>query len=119
MNLMNQTSNPYYTPLRPMGERMGSLFLATYNMPRHLELVCAALLRQTTQKFEVIVCDDGSGDETRRVVQNFSKQAPFRVVHVWQENQGFRKCKILNEGIRRSQGDVLVFLDGDTIPHRH
>ena len=95
-----------------------SLFVTTYDMPRHLELVLAGLERQSTLEFELILCDDGSGEDTRTIVNSFQKRAPFPVIHVWQEHQGFRKCRILNEGLRRSSGDVLIFLDGDCIPHR-
>jgi glycosyltransferase involved in cell wall biosynthesis len=87
-------------------------------MPRHLELVCAALERQSLAEFEVLVCDDGSGAETRRVVEGFASRFRGRVEHVWQEHQGFRKCRMLNEALRRARGDVFVFLDGDCVPHR-
>lgn len=96
-----------------------SLFLSTYEMPRHLELVFAGLARQTTQDFEILVCDDGSGKETRDLIEDFSKRSPVPVRHFWQEHDGFRKCKILNQAAREAQGDVFVFLDGDCVPHRY
>jgi len=43
---------------------------------------------------------------------------PFPLRHVWQEDLGRRKCRIVNEAVRRSRGEILVFLDGDSIPHR-
>jgi glycosyltransferase involved in cell wall biosynthesis len=95
-----------------------SLFVTTYEMSRHLELVLAGLERQTMPDFELIICDDGSGEETRELVRKFQALAPFPVIHVWQEHQGFRKCRILNEGLRRSSGETMIFLDGDCIPHR-
>ncbi|MBC7691865.1 MAG: glycosyltransferase [Methylotenera sp.] len=96
-----------------------SLFLATYEMPKHLELVFEALLRQSHQEFEVLVCDDGSGEETRQIIQKYAATAPFPIKHFRQEHQGFRKCRILNEALRQAQGETLVFLDGDCVPHRH
>lgn len=97
----------------------GSLFVSTYEMPKHLALVCAALARQSTNDFEVIFCDDGSGSETKDIVEQFRKSSSVPVHHVWQEHQGFRKCRILNEGLRRASGEVCIFLDGDCVPHRH
>lgn len=94
-----------------------SLILATFDMPRHLELVAAALLRQSTRDFEVIIADDGSGADTKRVIQRFQSQAPFKVSSVWQEHKGFRKCRILNQALRQSTGSTLIFLDGDCVPH--
>jgi glycosyltransferase involved in cell wall biosynthesis len=96
-----------------------TLFVSTFDMPRHLKLVFAGISRQSAKNFEVVVCDDGSGDETRKLVEKFQKQSPFPVHHVWQEHKGFRKCRILNEGLRRSTGEVCIFLDGDCIPHKH
>jgi glycosyltransferase involved in cell wall biosynthesis len=95
-----------------------SLLLATYEMPRHLALVCAALEGQSSRDYEVIFCDDGSGEETRRVIETFKARASVPVHHAWQEHQGFRKCRILNEGLRQSRGRTLIFLDGDCVPHR-
>jgi glycosyltransferase involved in cell wall biosynthesis len=96
-----------------------SLLVSTFEQPRHLELVLTALERQTFQDFEVFVCDDGSGPETARVIARFSGQNRFPLFHVWQEHQGFRKCRILNQALAKSKGNLLVFLDGDCVPHRN
>ena len=95
-----------------------SLFITTYEMPRHLALVCAALQQQTAENFEILFCDDGSGSETRQVIDHFRSTSRFPIQHLWQENKGFRKCKILNEAVRKARGDTFIFLDGDCIPHR-
>ncbi len=87
-------------------------------MPRHLDLVCAALERQTTRDFEVLFCDDGSGPETRLVIESFTARSGLSAKHLWQEHKGFRKCRILNQAARAAQGKVFVFLDGDCVPHR-
>lgn len=96
-----------------------SLFLATYEMPRHLELVCAALEGQSETDFEVLFCDDGSGDATRRVIEEFKALSGIRARHFWQEHLGFRKCRILNQAAREARGRTYIFLDGDCVPHRH
>ena len=101
-------------PPRPLA----SILLATYEMPDHLEKVFAALERQSYDEFEVILCDDGSGDRTRAVVESARTRMRQRIEHLWQKNEGFRKCRILNAGIRSSHGSLLIFLDGDCIPHR-
>ncbi len=95
-----------------------SLIITTYEMPRHLELVCAGLSRQTSQDFEVIFCDDGSGPETRKVIDQFAASVKIPTQIVWQEHQGFRKCRILNQALRKTRGNTLIFLDGDCVPHR-
>ncbi len=95
-----------------------SLIVATFDMPKHLELVLVALARQRFRDFEIILCDDGSDAETRTVVKTYTPDLPGPLIHLWQENRGFRKCRILNEAIRRATGELLVFLDADCVPHR-
>ena len=95
-----------------------SLFLSTYEMPHHLRLVLAGLARQTFKDFEILVCDDGSGPETKKIIEDFAKTSPTPIRHFWQEHDGFRKCRILNQAAREAQGKILVFLDGDCVPHK-
>lgn len=95
-----------------------TLILTTYEMPKHLALVCAGLEIQTAENFEVIFCDDGSGAETAKVVAEFTRSVSYSVKHLWQENKGFRKCRILNQALREARGETLIFLDGDCVPHK-
>ncbi len=95
-----------------------SLLLATYNMPKHLKMVLAALDRQSFREYEIIICDDGSDEETKQIIETFKKSSKLHVQHIWQEHKGFRKCRILNQGLRQAQGEILVFLDGDCVPHK-
>lgn len=93
-----------------------SVILATYEMSTHLEMVLTALTLQSLTKFEILLCDDGSGPETREVIKKFRDR--LVITHLWQENRGFRKCRLLNEGIRRAKAPLCVFLDGDCVPHK-
>lgn len=96
----------------------GTLFVTTYEMPRHLDMVLTALERQSTRNFEIILCDDGSGPETQALIEAFKKRSPVPVQSIWQEHQGFRKCRMLNQALRQARGQVAIFLDGDCVPHR-
>ncbi len=97
-----------------------SLLLATYEMARHLELVLTGLARQSVPQdaFEILICDDGSGQETRDIIEHFKSQSGRPTTHLWQEHKGFRKCRMLNEALRIARGKTLIFLDGDCVPHR-
>lgn len=95
-----------------------SVIFTTYNSPRALELVLWGFAAQTRRGFEVVVADDGSGAETREVVDRVRREAGMEIVHVWHEDRGFRKTEILNRAILASTGDYLVFTDGDCIPRR-
>lgn len=96
-----------------------SLIITTYNSPEALGKVLESVLTQIRKPDEVIVADDGSGEETGEIVRCFSENAPFPVLHVWQEDKGFRAAKIRNEAIKRSSGDYVVLLDGDCVVNRY
>lgn len=95
-----------------------TLFITTYEMPQHLALVCAGLETQTLPPSEIFFCDDGSGAETKQVIEHFKTVSKAPVFHLWQKHDGFRKCEILNQALRRANGEVCLFLDGDCVPHR-
>lgn len=99
--------------------RRVSVIVTTYNRPRALAQVLAGLGLQTHLADEVIVADDGSGEETANVIAASVHRLPYPLVHVWHADKGFRAAKIRNSAIRRSSGDYLVLLDGDCIPNRH
>lgn len=94
-----------------------SLIIAVYNKAEHLKMVLAACDRQTLEGFEVIVADDGSDASIKDTVELFQKKYPFSIKHVWHEDKGWRKNAILNKGIRNAEGNYLVFIDGDCVPH--
>ena len=94
-----------------------SLIISTYNRPDALKLVLLSILQQTQLPHEIIVADDGSGEETRSVVNDFRGQSPVPVIHVWQEDLGFRLARVRNLGVSKSRGDYLIFIDGDVILH--
>lgn len=95
-----------------------SLIISVYKKIRELELLLTALKSQTDKDFDVIIADDGSGDEMKNFVSGFSNDCGYGISYITQEDKGFRKNKILNEAVVYSESDYLIFLDGDCIPHR-
>lgn len=92
---------------------MISILLATYNWPQALKLCLESLATQTDRDFEIIIADDGSTQSTTQLIDSYKNTLP--ITHLWQEDEGFRKTKILNQAIATAQGDYLIFLDGDCI----
>lgn len=102
---------------KPLPGSVG-LVINTYNQPEYLGRVLQAVSRQVSRPDEVLLADDGSGSETKTAFVNWAaSQKEICSVHIWQEHEGFRRSRILNEAIARSRSEYLVFLDGDTIPH--
>jgi len=98
-----------------------SVIVATYNRPRHLRLCIQSLAASSVLPSEVLIADDGSTAETTATVRELQKslEQVFPLVHVRQEHDGIRKQKIVNEAVRRSTGDYLIFTDGDCTVHRY
>jgi cellulose synthase/poly-beta-1,6-N-acetylglucosamine synthase-like glycosyltransferase len=95
-----------------------SLIVAVYGAVRYLEFVFAALRRQSVQDFEVIIADDGSGAVMKEMIERTRADASFPILHLWQEDDGFRKNVMLNKAVEAAQTDYLIFIDGDCVPHR-
>lgn len=93
-----------------------SVIITTYNRPDALARVMESLAAQTHPPNEVIIADDGSGEQTRMLIEARQRHSLFPLRHVWQPDEGFRAARIRNRAILRSSGDYLVLLDGDCIP---
>ena len=93
-----------------------SVIVSTYNRPDMLFLVLEALNRQTDSKFEVVIADDGSTEDTRVLIERMKQSVAFNLSHIWQPDDGFRKAAVLNSSVKSAKGDYLVFLDGDCVP---
>ncbi|MBI5847783.1 MAG: glycosyltransferase family 2 protein [Nitrospirae bacterium] len=96
-----------------------SVIISTYNSPAYLKKVLDGFLCQKTTPDEIIIADDGSGSDTAELIQKSSALFSFPLLHVWQENKGFRAGKIRNGGIARSSGDYIILLDGDCVVNRN
>ena len=93
-----------------------SVIVSTYNQPEWLRKVLLGYSRQNRHDFELIIADDGSGEETRKLIAGFAHESPFPIRHIWHEDQGYRRSIILNAAILASRGEYLIFSDGDCIP---
>lgn len=93
-----------------------SVVISTYNSPEWLEKVLWGYSVQTHQDFEIIIADDGSTEATRTLIDRMRDETGLSIKRVWQQDEGFRKCRILNIAVLESRSDYLVFSDGDCIP---
>ncbi len=86
-----------------------SIVIPTYNHARFLAEAIRSALDQTWQDFEIIVVDDGSTDDTHRVVAQFGQS----VKYIRQENGGLAAAR--NAGIRAARGREIGLLDADDV----
>jgi glycosyltransferase involved in cell wall biosynthesis len=93
-----------------------AVIVTTYNRPDALAASLEGFREQDTDAFELLVADDGSTDETREVVQTYSRGAPHPVRHVWQPDEGFRAGAARNRALAQTRADYVIFTDGDCVP---
>lgn len=90
-----------------------SVVIPTFRRPETLFPVLDALGRQVTPpEFEVVVVDDGSGDDTPERLSAYRPAYPFRFFS--QENGGPASAR--NRGVREARGRIVLFLGDDTVP---
>lgn len=95
-----------------------TLIIATYNWPGALKLCLKSVLTQTVLPDEVIIADDGSREDTKKLVGLFKQELPVPLVHIWQPDEGFQLAKIRNRAIAAAKGEYIIQIDGDLILHR-
>lgn len=89
---------------------MISVIIPTFNRAEMLKRCLLSLCEQTYKNFEVIVCDDGSSDNTKVVVDEFSHK--LNIIYSYDNNSG-GPARPRNRGLKIAKGDFIAFLDSD------
>jgi glycosyltransferase involved in cell wall biosynthesis len=94
-----------------------SLIISTYNWPEALRLCVNSALIQSHPPSEIIIADDGSGEETRSLIESLKSNTSIPIIHVWHADEGFRLAAIRNKSIAASSFPYTIQIDGDIILH--
>lgn len=92
-----------------------SVVIPTYNRSNLLELTLASLLRQDLRdfKYEIVIIDDGSVDDTKLIVDKYSKLLDIK--YLYHEHNGIALSKTRNEGIQAAEGNIIIFVDSGVV----
>lgn len=90
-----------------------ALLITTFDRPEALNLVLNTVAAQSRLPDEVVLCDDGSGVETRLLARQWEERLPLR--HTWQPDRNFRAARSRNLGVREVGADYLLWIDGDCL----
>ncbi len=100
-------------PLAPLPtDPLVSVLTANHNYAPYVTECVDSVLRQTYSNFELIVCDDGSTDGSRAILDRY-KAKDVRVRVLLQENAG--QAAALNTAFQASRGEIICFLDSDDL----
>ncbi|MCH3701495.1 glycosyltransferase family 2 protein [Campylobacter lari] len=92
-----------------------ALIITTYNQKERLALVLDSVKNLEPLPDEVLIADDGSREDTAKLIQAYQKDFPCKLEHIWQEDKGFRLSEIRNKAIKASSGEYIIVIDGDMI----
>lgn len=95
-----------------------TLVISTYNWPAALNICLNSVLHQTRMPDEIIIADDGSQTETKKLVESFIPLFNNKAVHIWQPDDGYRLSLIRNKAFAAASCDYIIQIDGDLILHR-
>jgi glycosyltransferase involved in cell wall biosynthesis len=104
--------------LRPLpAEPLVSILVSNYNYARYIGESLQSALEQTYSNIEIIVCDDGSTDESVRIIEEYQRKDP-RVQLIRKANGG--QASGFNAAFAASRGEILALLDSDDLflPHK-
>ena len=96
---------------------MLTVFTPTYNRATLLPRLYESLLLQTNQDFEWLIVDDGSTDETERVVEQLRDEQRIQIRYIKKENGG--KHTAHNEAVKHASGKWFMCVDSDDILSPH
>lgn len=89
-----------------------SVIMPVYNAEKFLEEAIESILKQTYEKFEFIIVNDGSTDKSIEIIKNYKMQDQ-RIVLIDRENKGL--VYSLNEAISKANGKYIARMDSDDI----
>jgi GT2 family glycosyltransferase len=91
------------------------IIIAVYKNIPFLQKVLDSIENQTYKKFDVAIVEDGDFPDMQAYIA--STNYSFPILHYTQEDNGFRKNRILNVALREASQELILFIDGDCILH--
>lgn len=92
---------------------MITVFTPTYNREKELINLYNSLLTQKNVEFEWLIVDDGSKDNTKKIIKKLQKENKININYVYKENGG--KQSAYNCGLDNALGDIFICIDSDDI----
>lgn len=88
-----------------------SVIVPVYNTSKYLHKCLESILNQTYNNIEIIVVNDGSTDNSEKIIKEYVKKFPNKVKYYSKENGGLSDAR--NYGVEKATSDYLCFVDSD------
>ena len=88
-----------------------SVIVPVYNVESYLERCLNSLVKQTIDDIEIIVINDGSTDDSQRIIDFFEDKYPDKVIGIKIKNSGVAHAR--NIGLKQATGEFIGFVDSD------
>ena len=88
-----------------------SVIVPVYNVEKYIDKCLKSLVEQTLDDIEIIVVNDGSTDDSKKVIDNYIERYPEKIVYLEKKNGGLSDAR--NYGIPYAKGEYIAFLDSD------
>ena len=91
--------------------RKVTLIVPVYNSEDYIGRCLDSILNQTYQNFEILVVNDGSKDNSQKIINEYKEKYPNKIIAIEQPNKGVAITR--NESVKRANGDYIMFVDND------
>lgn len=88
-----------------------SVIVPIYNVEKYLDKCLDSLVHQTLQEIEILAINDGSPDQSQKIIDRYVQEYPDKVVGLIKPNGGI--ASVRNYGIEHATGEYIGYLDGD------
>ena len=88
-----------------------SVIVPVYNVMPYLNKCLKSLVKQTLKDIEILVINDGSPDDSQKIIDLYQQQFPHLIKSYIKENGGLSDAR--NYGIERANGEYIAFVDSD------
>lgn len=88
-----------------------SVIVPVYNVEKYLTKCIESIVNQTNQDFELLLVNDGTKDNSQKIIDEYVNKYPDKVYGFIKENGGLSDAR--NYGVERAKGEYIVFVDSD------
>ena len=96
-----------------MIEGLVSVIVPVFNRQDYVAETIESIVKQTYKNIEIIIINDGSTDDSEKIIRTFQSQYPDAIDVINQKNQG--QVKARNNGLEIARGEFIAFLDSDDV----